>query len=199
MMFIQEQSASFENPIAPAAGESDIAVPPHQEDPAATDTPSPANNEVAPAPAAATAPVAPATASGDAVETVKPAPVKAAAAPKGPKRVKKAPERIEIPPPEMPRPAGLGRPLAPEELQMERDRIYARLTSIPNVTSRPSPSDYVVFEVNDPANVHKKLIALGVPMDVVQKYPKLPNGMRVFVRTAKMNEEFLRALEQAVR
>lgn len=137
-----------------------------------------------------------------------PAPVPAAAPivktegapkPKGPKKVKKAPERVEIPPPEMPRPAGLGRPLAPEELQMERDRIYARLTSIPNVTSRPSPSDYVVFEVNDPTNVHKKLVALGVPMDVVQKYPKLPNGLRVFVRTAKMNEEFLRALEQAVR
>lgn len=116
-----------------------------------------------------------------------------------PRKPKKAPERVEIPPPEMPRPTGLIRPLSPEELQMERDRIYARLTSIPNVTSRPSPSDYVVFEVGDPVAVHKKLVALGIPADVVQKYPKLPNGMRVFVRTAKMNEEFLRALEQAAK
>jgi histidinol-phosphate/aromatic aminotransferase/cobyric acid decarboxylase-like protein len=89
--------------------------------------------------------------------------------------------------------------MSPEELQMERDRIYARLTSIPNVVSRPSPSDYVVFEVGDPSLVLKKLASLGVPADVVQKYPKIQNGLRVFVRSAKQNEEFLRALEQAAR
>jgi len=95
--------------------------------------------------------------------------------------------------------SAFARSMSPEELQMERDRIYARLTSIPNVTSRPSPSDYVVFEVPDPSTVIKKLIAIGIPAEVVQKYPKIQNGLRVFVRSARQNEEFLRALEQSVR
>jgi histidinol-phosphate/aromatic aminotransferase/cobyric acid decarboxylase-like protein len=82
---------------------------------------------------------------------------------------------------------------------MERDRIYARLTSIPNVISRPSPADYVVFEVADPNLVHRRLVGLGIPSDTVQKYPKIPNGMRVFVRSAKRNEAFLRALELAAK
>lgn len=94
---------------------------------------------------------------------------------------------------------GADRTLSPEELQAERDRIYSRLTSIPNVTTRPSPADHVVFEVADPAAVHRKLVQLGIPSDVVQKYPKVPNGMRVFVRTARRNEEFIRALEQATK
>ncbi|MFN0207988.1 MAG: hypothetical protein ACKVS6_16910 [Planctomycetota bacterium] len=95
--------------------------------------------------------------------------------------------------------SAFARSMSPDELQMERDRIYARLTSIPNVTSRPSPSDYVVFEVPDPTTVIKKLIAIGIPAEVVQKYPKIQNGLRVFVRSARQNEEFLRALEQSAR
>src|SRR5262245_1866182 len=97
--------------------------------------------------------------------------------------------KTQTPPPEVAKPKDGARALTPEELLMERDRIYARLTSIPNVISRPSPADYVVFEVADPNVAHKKLVALGVPADVVQKYPKVTNGMRVFVRSARQNEE----------
>jgi hypothetical protein len=124
------------------------------------------------------------------------APPRVAAAPP---RLAAAPQKATIPIPEAPKPAGADKYLSPEELQMERDRIYARLTSINNVIARPSPSDYVVFEVVDPNVVHKKLVALGIPPEVVQKYPKVQNGLRVFVRSARKNEEFLRALEQAAK
>jgi hypothetical protein len=116
-----------------------------------------------------------------------------------PKRVAKEPPRVAIPPIEPTRAPIAERYLSPEELQMERDRIYARLTSIANVIARPSPADYVVFEVVDPNVVHKRLVLLGIPPEVVQKYPKIQNGMRVFVRSARKNEEFLRALEQAAK
>lgn len=115
------------------------------------------------------------------------------------KTVKKTPPLVEVPPPESFRPPEAGRPLSPDELQMERERIYARLTSIPNVVSRPSPSDYVIFEVPDRTAVQKKLVAHGVPAEIVRFDPKIPNALRVFVRVAKKNEEFLRALEQAAR
>lgn len=116
-----------------------------------------------------------------------------------PSALRRAPAAAVLPPVEVARPVPIERILSPEELQAERDRIYARLTSINNVIARPSPSDYVVFEVQDPNVVHRKLVALGIPAEVVQKYPKIPNGMRVFVRSARRNEEFLRALEQAAK
>lgn len=130
---------------------------------------------------------------------------KPAAAPKAkkakprPKAAKSAPVRVAVAPVERTLPPPVERPLSAEELMMERDRIYARLVGIPNVISRPSPADYVVFEVADPNVVHRKLIALGMSPDVVQKHPKIPNGMRVFVRSSKMNEAFLRALEAATK
>jgi len=115
------------------------------------------------------------------------APAEASAPPKPVER----PERV-IPEPEE-------RPMSPEELSAERDRIYARLTAIPNVISRPSPADYVVFEVADPEATYRKLVSLGVPAENIQKYPKLPNGMRVFVKSARRNEAFIRALELATK
>jgi histidinol-phosphate/aromatic aminotransferase/cobyric acid decarboxylase-like protein len=132
---------------------------------------------------------------------VKPKPVGASKAVEStkPRKVVNAPPRAIVPPIEAVKPAPVERYLSPEELQMERDRIYARLTSIANVIARPSPADYVVFEVVDPNVVHKKLVALGIPPEVAQKYPKIQNGMRVFVRSARKNEEFLRALEQAAK
>ncbi len=111
----------------------------------------------------------------------------------------RAPKRIQLAPLEVVPGEALDRPLSPEELSMERDRIYARLTSVQNVTSRPSPSDYVVFEVADPDLVLRRLLSQGIPVDMVQKYPKIPNGMRVFVRTARRNEAFIRAIELAVK
>jgi hypothetical protein len=107
--------------------------------------------------------------------------------------------RTTVPLPEITAPIDFERPLTPDELSMERDRIYARMVSIQNVISRPSPADFVVFEVGDPQLVHRRLVAAGIPADTVQKYPKIPNGMRVMVRSAKRNEAFLRALEVAVK
>lgn len=135
----------------------------------------------------------------DKPEAVKPESVKP---PKRSGSAAKGIVRPSLPAPPIPKilpSTGADRSLSPEEMQMERDRIYARLTSINNVIARPSPADYVVFEVADPTLVHKKLVALGIPPDVVQKYPKIPNGMRVFVRNARRNEEFIRALEQAAK
>ena len=114
------------------------------------------------------------------------------------KRSKPVP-RTKVPIPEISIPIDVERPLSPDELSMERDRIYARMVSIPNVISRPSPADFVAFEVADPTLVHRRLVAAGIPSDTIQKYPKIPNGLRVIVRSAKRNEAFLRALEVAVK
>lgn len=133
------------------------------------------------------------------------APVEASAPPKaGLKRVVVAPVEASAPPKPVERPERVipepeERPMSPEELSAERDRIYARLTAIPNVISRPSPADYVVFEVADPDATYRKLVSLGVPSENIQKYPKLPNGMRVFVKSARRNEAFIRALELATK
>ncbi|MBL8692921.1 MAG: hypothetical protein JNJ88_02375 [Planctomycetes bacterium] len=152
-----------------------------------------------PAPATATLRPPKKKVPGNAEESVSAAPPKA-----GLKRVVVAPVEASAPPKPVERPERVipepeERPMSPEELSAERDRIYARLTAIPNVISRPSPADYVVFEVADPEATYRKLVSLGVPSENIQKYPKLPNGMRVFVKSARRNEAFIRALELATK
>ncbi|MCB9881537.1 MAG: aminotransferase class I/II-fold pyridoxal phosphate-dependent enzyme [Planctomycetes bacterium] len=79
-------------------------------------------------------------------------------------------------------------------LQVERERVMARMSAIPGVTPRPSMSQFVYFEVTEHERVFKNLRKEGVSVRDVSKYEQLKNSLRITVGAPDENERFLDVL-----
>ena len=80
----------------------------------------------------------------------------------------------------------------------ERPRVMAALQRLPGVEVFPSVTNFVLFKVNDPAAVHRALLAADV---VIRRQDHLPGAegcLRVSIGTPGENDAFLAAVSAAI-
>jgi histidinol-phosphate aminotransferase len=82
----------------------------------------------------------------------------------------------------------------------ERERLLARLASLPGVCAWPSRANFFLLEllVADPKAVFAALLRRGVLVRDVTSYPMLSRCLRVSVGSEEENEAFLHALGTAL-
>ncbi|MBL8898893.1 MAG: histidinol-phosphate transaminase [Planctomycetes bacterium] len=86
-----------------------------------------------------------------------------------------------------------------EQIIQERERVLARMSTIPGVVPRPSMSNFVLFEVLEHEKVYRRLHRLGITVRDVSGYDELKSSLRVTIGTPEENEAFLNALAEAVK
>src|SRR5690606_34129255 len=80
----------------------------------------------------------------------------------------------------------------------ERGRLLSELQRLPGVRPYPSDTNFVLFEVEDPAAVHLALLDRGI---VIRRQDHLPGAggwLRVTVGNEAENDAFLAALKTTV-
>lgn len=86
-----------------------------------------------------------------------------------------------------------------EHIIQERERVLARMSSIPGVVPRPSMANFVLFEVVEHEKVYRRLHRRGITVRDVSGYDELKSSLRVTIGTPEENEAFLNALVEAVK
>jgi histidinol-phosphate aminotransferase len=86
-----------------------------------------------------------------------------------------------------------------EHIIQERERVLARMSSIPGVVPRPSMANFVLFEVLEHEKVYRRLHRRGITVRDVSGYDELKSSLRVTIGTPEENEAFLNALAEAVK
>jgi len=82
-----------------------------------------------------------------------------------------------------------------ELLRSERDRVYTRMSEMPDVRVYPSAANYLLFETPlQPDIVFRRVYDHGVLIRNVSKYPMLERALRVSIGTPEENDRFLAAL-----
>ena len=80
-------------------------------------------------------------------------------------------------------------------IRSERQRVFDCLRDLPGIQPYPSHANFVLFEAERPvADIFHGLIALGVLIRDVSRYPMLDRHMRVTIGLPKENDAFLNAL-----
>ena len=85
-------------------------------------------------------------------------------------------------------------------LVSERERIFSALGSMDGIRPYRSDANFLLFETlrRTPAEVFSALLARGILIRDVSRYPMLERGLRVSVGTPAENDEFINALREAV-
>ncbi len=84
-------------------------------------------------------------------------------------------------------------------LKSERVRLALALSSLAGVVKVwPSAANFLTFEVADAKTTYRALAALGVVLRDVSHYPGLAQNLRVSVGTPVENDQFLKALVEAL-
>ncbi len=78
----------------------------------------------------------------------------------------------------------------------ERDRLFGAMDSMEGLTAYPTEANFVMFRVDDPQGVHKKLLGQGVLVRDVSG--TIRGCLRVTVGARGENDAFLRALKRAI-
>jgi len=87
-----------------------------------------------------------------------------------------------------------------EYIKAQRERVYRRMQEIDGVTVYPSCANFLLFETErSPGEMFEGLLAHGVLIRDVSRYPMLSKALRVSIGTAEENERFLEGLERALR
>jgi histidinol-phosphate/aromatic aminotransferase/cobyric acid decarboxylase-like protein len=91
--------------------------------------------------------------------------------------------------------------VAVKRLVVERERMRARLGSLPGLRVYPSRANFVLVELldADPRAVFEALYGQGILVRDVTSYPRLSRCLRVSVGSEAENETFLQALPAALR
>ncbi len=84
------------------------------------------------------------------------------------------------------------------DIKFERAKLYQNMVSLNGVTTYPSQTNFLIFQVMDAAKVFQALLTEGVLVRDVSSPPSLPNTLRVTVGTPDENEKFLKALEKVI-
>ena len=85
-------------------------------------------------------------------------------------------------------------------LVSERERIFSALGAMDGIHPYASDANFLLFETlrKTPAEVFSALLARGILIRDVSRYPMLERGLRVSVGTPAENDEFIKALREAV-
>jgi len=76
----------------------------------------------------------------------------------------------------------------------ERERLFAAMQSIPNITVFPTRANFITFRTRRP--LFEPLVARGILVRDVSYYPRLQGCLRVSIGTAAENDAFLAALKE---
>ena len=77
----------------------------------------------------------------------------------------------------------------------ERTRLGAALASMPGVRSvLPSQANFLAVRFDDPAAVYRDLLAAGIVVRDISRYPALADALRISVGTPEQNDALLAAL-----
>ncbi len=80
-------------------------------------------------------------------------------------------------------------------IRSERQRVFEALRELPGIQPFPSHANFILFEAERPvADIFHGLIALGVLIRDVSRYPMLDRHMRVTIGLPEENDTFLKAL-----
>ena len=82
----------------------------------------------------------------------------------------------------------------------ERERVFAALGRMSGIRAHPSSANFLLFETlrHTPAGVFTALLARGILIRDVSRYPMLGRGLRVSIGTPAENTEFLDALRESL-
>jgi histidinol-phosphate aminotransferase len=82
----------------------------------------------------------------------------------------------------------------------ERQRVFAALESMDGLRPYPSDANFLLFETlrRSPGDIFSALLARGILIRDVSRYPMLGRGLRVSVGTPAENDEFIDALREAL-
>lgn len=80
----------------------------------------------------------------------------------------------------------------------ERERIRSALAELGDVHPFPSDTNFVTFRVDDPAAVHRRLLAQGILIRRQDHLPGLAGCLRVTMGRSDENDAFLQALPHAL-
>lgn len=84
-------------------------------------------------------------------------------------------------------------------LSAERDRLYAELAAMPNVTVWPSAANFLLFRTTmEGSALFDALLARGVLIRDFSSKPRLRGCLRVTVGTPEENDRFLTALKESL-
>ncbi len=81
-------------------------------------------------------------------------------------------------------------------ITVERERVFAAMRSIPQITVFPTKANFVTFRTKKP--LFDALLARGILVRDVSGYPRLQACLRVSIGTAEQNDAFLAALKEIV-
>lgn len=82
-------------------------------------------------------------------------------------------------------------------MNIDKDRFYSRLASIPGVQTMPSIGDWILLRVEKPSDLARRVSRRMAPGLV--KVPRHVKGaVRVQVSDAKTNEKLLVVIKEAV-
>lgn len=82
------------------------------------------------------------------------------------------------------------------EIKLAKKDLLAELSKV--VPVLPSDSNFILFQVENPSVIFDKLLAKGILVRNVSKYPKLDNYLRVSVGTKDENKSFITALNECL-
>ena len=80
----------------------------------------------------------------------------------------------------------------------EKDRFYSRLAAIPGVQPMPSIGDWILLQVEKPAEISRKVSRRMRGSEVISVPRNVRGAVRVMVSDPKTNEELLRNLREFV-
>jgi histidinol-phosphate aminotransferase len=85
-------------------------------------------------------------------------------------------------------------------ISLERERLRAMLSALPNVQTYPSQANFILFRVREAAAVFAELSTRGILLKNLHgSHPSLADCLRVTVGTPEESERFLSALRESLR
>lgn len=85
-----------------------------------------------------------------------------------------------------------------EEVRTERARVRSHLVARKEIEVHPSVTNFLLFEVDDPAGLHAALLDRGVLIRRQDHLPGLQRCLRVTIGRPDENDAFLHALDEAL-
>lgn len=85
-----------------------------------------------------------------------------------------------------------------EFIKNERERVFLEMKKIPGIKVYPSHTNFLLFSVEAPEEIFKRLLNRGVLVRDVFRSPLLSKCMRVTIGLKEENDKFISALKQSI-
>lgn len=81
-------------------------------------------------------------------------------------------------------------------VRAQRERMATALAALPGVREvLPSQANFLAVRLDDPAAVYQRLLAAGIVVRDVRRYPRLGDALRLTIGTAEENDRVLAVLQ----